>query len=221
MNGKMRKIASATAKVAAIILAAILAADAYVALDGRQGIYGRIDDLPRSQGVLVLGAAVYRDGRLSDVFRDRATVALQIYRAGKVEKILISGDHSVGNYDEVNAGKKFFLQNDVPGEDLFVDYAGFDTYSSIYRAREVFRVESVIIPTQDLYLPRAMFLAERLGVKAYGISADLHEYNLGIKNFLRENAARVKAFGDVATNAKPKFLGPAIPITGDGRDSWD
>jgi len=206
--------------LSALILAAA-AADIYVAVAGKRAIYQNVGDLPEAQAVLVLGAAVYRDGRLSAVFQDRASVALEVYKAGKVKKILVSGDHSVGNYDEVNAAKKFFLKNGVPGQDLFVDYAGFDTYSSIYRAKNVFQVDSIIISTQNFHLPRAMFLAQSLGVEAIGIGADLQSYDLGFYNVLRENGARAKAFWDVVIGARPRFLGNAIPITGDGRVSWD
>jgi vancomycin permeability regulator SanA len=158
---------------------------------------------------------------MSDVFFDRASVALGIYRKGVAKKILVSGDHSRGDYDEVNIAKEFFLENGVSGKDIFVDYAGFDTYDSVYRAKKIFQVESMIISTQGFHLPRALYLARRQGIEAYGIGADLRKYNLGFYNFLRENAARAKAFWEAATNARPRFLGDAIPITGDGRSSWD
>jgi SanA protein len=218
---KLKKLARVLAIIAAAALLMASCADIYVALSGREGIYSKIDDLPRAQAVLVLGAAVYRNGQLSDVFQDRASVALDVYRKGIVQKILISGDHSRGNCDEVNAAKKFFVKNGVPGQDIFVDYAGFDTYSSAYRAKGVFQADSVIISTQEFHLPRALYVARCLGLEANGISADLHKYDLGFYNVLRENAARVKAFWDVATDAKPKYLGDQIPITGDGRSSWD
>ncbi|MFA6376501.1 MAG: ElyC/SanA/YdcF family protein [Candidatus Paceibacterota bacterium] len=222
MKEIIKKIIKALLITACVLVIFAVAADVYVAISGKQSaIYERIDDLPQSQAVLVLGAAVYRNGQLSAIFYDRASMALEIYRLGKVKKILVSGDHSVGNYDEVNAAKKFFLKNGVPGGDLFVDYAGFDTYSSIYRAKNIFQVSSLIISTQDFHLPRALFIARSVGVEAVGINADLRTYNLGYYNVLRENGARAKAFWDVATNTQPRFLGSIIPITGDGRSSWD
>jgi len=207
--------------IAAAVLGLAVVSDIYVAASGNSGIYTNLNDLPKAQAVLVLGAAVYRNGQMSPVFSDRASVALEIYRSGKVDKILVSGDHSRGNYDEVNAAKKFFVKSGVLGEDIFVDYAGFDTYSSMYRAREVFEVKSLIVSTQEFHLPRALYLARQFGLEAYGAKADLRAYDLGIYNLLRENAARTKAFWDVATNSQPKFLGEPIPITGDGRSSWD
>jgi SanA protein len=220
-TGKIRKTAMILAVLAAGVFLVAVIADICVAISGMRNIYAGIDGLPQAQAVLVPGAAVYRGGQMSAVFFDRAAVALEVYRAGKVKKILVSGDHSRGNYDEVNIAKKFFLDNGVPGEDVFVDYAGFDTYSSVYRAKEIFQVQSLIISTQEFHLPRALYLARQIGIKADGIKADLRNYDLGFYNVLRENAARTKAFWDVASNAVPKFLGDTIPITGDGRSSWD
>jgi len=222
MKEIVKKIAKASLITVCVLILFAVVADIYVAISGKQAaIYKSVDGLPQAQAVLVLGAAVYRDGQLSAIFYDRASVALEIYRSGKVKKILVSGDHSVGNYDEVNAAKKFFLKNGVAGGDLFVDYAGFDTYSSIYRAKSIFQVGSLIIPTQDFHLPRALFISRSIGVEAVGISSDLRKYNLGFYNVLRENGARVKAFWEVAVAARPHFLGDVIPITGDGRSSWD
>lgn len=218
---RIKKLLSVLAGLAAGLILAAMAADVYVAKAGTRNIYSEVGDLPRAQTVLVLGAAVWRNGRMSDVFHDRAAVALDVYRQGLVKKILVSGDHSRGDYDEVNIAKNFFLKNGVPGDDIFVDYAGFDTYDSIYRAKSIFQVESMIVSTQEFHLPRAMYLAQRLGIEASGIKADLRSYNLGFYNVLRENAARAKAFWDISANTGPKFLGDPIPITGSGRASWD
>jgi vancomycin permeability regulator SanA len=206
-----------------LVLAALAAvfADIYVFCAGSRGIYETIQDLPPADAVLVLGAAVYRDGRMSAVFADRAAIALEVYNHGSAKKILVSGDHSKNDYDEVNIAKKFFIQNNVPSEDIFVDYAGFNTYDSAKRAKEVFQVNSLIVATQEFHLPRALYLAREAGIEAYGIKADRRRYDLGIYNTLRENGARIKAFWRVVSGAAPRFLGDAIPITGDGRESWD
>ncbi len=203
------------------VFLAAFAANIAVATIGARDIRANIGDLPPAQAVLVPGAAVWRGGRMSDVFFDRASVALAVYRAGKAKKILASGDHSRGDYDEVNVAKNFFLANGVPAEDIFTDYAGLDTYDSVYRAKNIFQVESMVVATQNFHLPRALYLARQIGIDARGISADLRSYDLGWRNVLRENAARAKAFWDAASNASPKFLGETIPITGDGRESWD
>jgi SanA protein len=203
---------------AAGVLAAV---DAYVVLLGRQWMYRDIKDLPEAQAVLVLGASVFRSGQMSDVFRDRATTALEIYNSGKAKKILVSGDYSPADYDEVSAAKKFFLEKGVPAEDIFLDYAGYDTYDSVYRAKYIFKVKSLIISTQEFHLPRALYLARGLGIEASGVSADLRTYSLGIRNFFRENAARAKAFWELAAHEKSEVSGDSMPITGDGRISWE
>ncbi len=221
MNDRLKKLLFVLAAIAAGVFLAGIVADIYVANAGAKNIYSKIEDLPRAQAVLVPGAAVYRGGRMSAVFYDRVCTALEVYRAGIVKKILVSGDHSRDDYDEVNVAKDFFLKNGVLPQDIFVDYAGFDTYDSIYRAKHIFQAQSLIIATQEFHLPRALYLAREIGIEASGMKADLRAYDLGFYNFLRENAARVKAFLDVAANAQSRYLGNVIPITGDGRDSWD
>jgi|WetSurMetagenome_2_1015567.scaffolds.fasta_scaffold301089_1 SanA protein len=181
----------------------------------------RFSDVPKSQAALVLGARVWRDGSMSAIFEDRAKTALRLYREGKVEKILVSGDHGRKNYDEVNAAKKFFLANGVPGKDIFLDHAGFDTYDSLYRARDIFAAQSLIICTQDFHLPRAIYIGRGLGLEVYGVSSDLQPYVGEFRRNLREKIARTKAVFDMIIKAKPKFLGPIIPLSGDSFASWD
>jgi SanA protein len=218
---KKKKIMVVTAWMALGATLLLTAVDFYVALAGRKGMYRDVESLPEAQAVLVLGASVFRSGQMSDVFRDRATVALEVYNAGKVKKILVSGDYRANEYDEVSAAKKFFLEKGVPAEDIFLDYAGYDTYDSVYRAKYIFKIKSLIISTQDFHLPRALYLARGLGIEASGISADLRTYSLGIRNFFRENAAHLKAFWELANHEKSAVLGDPMPITGDGRISWE
>lgn len=177
-------------------------------------------EIEKTQVGLVLGANV-SSKNLSDIFKDRADAALTLYNEGKIDKILISGDHGTKEYDEVNAAKEYFLEKNVPAEDLFLDHAGFDTYDSLYRAKEVFGITDLIIISQNFHLGRALYIASSLGMGAQGFSADLHQYVTEDKNNLRESLARVKAFFDVNFHSLPKFLGPAIQIDGDGRQSWD
>ncbi|MFA5747088.1 MAG: ElyC/SanA/YdcF family protein [Candidatus Paceibacterota bacterium] len=176
---------------------------------------------PEVQAVMILGARVSSSGILSDMYRDRADTAIEVYRSGKAEKILVSGDHGRIEYDEVNAAKNYLLSKGIPAEDIFLDHAGFDTYDSLYRARDIFQVKSLIISTQDFHLPRAVYIARKLGIEAWGASADRHVY--GREQFYesREFLSRAKAWLEVLLRAKPKFLGEAIPITGDSRPSWD
>lgn len=179
------------------------------------------ENIASKQTVLILGARVYNDGRMSDILKDRVLTALELYNTKKVEKFLVSGDHGRIGYDEVNTIKAYLLENGVKPEDIFLDHAGFDTYDSIYRAKEIFQVKSLIIVTQRFHLPRAVYIAKSLHVDAIGVIADRHIYIMENYNQLRESLARVKAFVDVTIHSKPKFLGKPIPITGDSKLSWD
>lgn len=179
--------------------------------------FENIEELPECDAVLVLGAKANSDGTPSLALKDRLDYALELYEKGKVKKILASGDHGTKEYDEVNAMLNYLLDKGVPREDIFLDHAGFDTYDSIYRARDVFLVESVIISTQEFHMPRSLYIAINLGLESYGYSCDDKMiYNMFYLN-ARESLARVKAFLEVEVlHAKPKYLGEAIPISGDG-----
>jgi len=180
-----------------------------------------LEEAKPAQAVIVLGALVYSDGRVSPMLADRLETALALYRAGKVDKILVSGDHGRVEYDEVNTMRRYLEERGVPPEDIFMDHAGFDTYDSMYRARAIFACEDVIVVTQEFHLPRALWIANRLGLKAQGVVADRHVYGTEGYYELREAAARIKAFGEVLVRRKPVFLGPVIPIDGDGRQTHD
>lgn len=207
--------------IIALIGAFMLLANMSVLSSGKKFVYTESNNIPKAQVGLILGAKVYSDGRLSQMMQDRADTAIGLYKSGKVEKLLMSGDHGTVGYDEVNTVKEYLLNKGVKPEDLFLDHAGFDTYDSVYRARDVFRVKSMTIVTQKFHLPRAVYLARALGMEANGIVADQREYLGMFWNESREMVARSKAFLDILTGAKPKFLGDEIPIEGDSRLSWD
>lgn len=132
-------------------------------------------ELESAEAVMVLGAGVYQSGELTPVLEARVDRALAIYRAGLAEKILVSGDNSTPSYNtpsynEVVPVKVYLLAEGVPESDIFLDYAGFDTYDSMYRARDVFEVDTLIVVTQSFHLPRAVFIARALGLEVYGIA---------------------------------------------------
>jgi SanA protein len=181
-------------------------------------LFEEVADVPAKQTALVLGARVYADERPSPILEDRLATAFELYQQQKVHKLLVSGDHGRAAYDEVRAMRNYFMERGVPAQDIFMDHAGFDTYDSVYRAREIFQVKSLIIVTQRFHLPRALYIAQRLNMDAVGISSDRREYTAAAsrRNALREPLARIKAWGNVTMHAKPRFLGEVIPITGDG-----
>lgn len=188
--------------------------------------HGRIffvdnENLENKQAALVLGARVWENGKMSDIFRDRVKVGLALYENEKVDKILVSGDHGRIDYDEVNAAKDFLLDAGVPDEDIFLDHAGFDTYDSLYRAKHIFQVKSLLIVTQNFHLPRAIFIGDSLDMDVFGVNADLQKYKGEKHRNFREKLACIKAFFNVVFKSKPKFMGEVLVIDGDGRSTWD
>lgn len=172
---------------------------------------------PDADAVMILGALVYKNGSPSYVLKDRLDYGYELYSLGKAKKILVSGDHGTKGYDEVNSMKEYLMQKGVPREDIFMDHAGFNTYDSMYRAREIFGIKKLLISTQQFHMSRSIYIARRLGIDAYGYaSEDKPYYNMKYLNF-RESFARVKAFLDAdILKRKPKYLGDTIPIMGSG-----
>jgi SanA protein len=188
---------------------------------GREPVTADAAKVPHAQAALVLGAQVLPSGRPSDMLVDRVKAAEDVYRAGRVDKLLLSGDHSRVNYDEVGTMRKMMLADGIPAADIFTDHAGFDTWDSAQRAKRVFDVDSAVVVTQGFHMARALYEARHAGLDATGFIADRRNYGRVMPRLkARETLARVKAFGDVVTGASPKFLGAEIPITGDGRKSW-
>jgi len=147
---------------------------------------------------------------------DRLDVAIDAYKAGGAPKLLMSGDHGRKEYDEVNVMKDYAIAEGVPSEDVFMDHAGFSTYESIYRARDVFLAERVLIVTQGYHLYRALYVARSLGLEAEGVAADLRPYRGQRYYDLREVLARCKDFAMCIFKPLPTYLGEAIPVSGSG-----
>jgi len=170
--------------------------------------------------ILVLGAGV-RDGRPTDMLRDRLDTAVELYFSGVAKKLLVSGDHGSEDYDEVNVMKDYAVEKGVPSEDIFMDHSGFSTYESIYRADAVFGVKSCIIVTQKYHLFRALYAAEQFGLRAVGVSADVREYSGAFYRETRETLARVQDFFECLFKPLPTCLGDPVDIGGDGNITND
>lgn len=204
-----------------ISVLAVLQINSYVRETGSRYIMTP-DQAPEADAILVLGAYVFPDGTVSDVLNDRLAVGYELYQQGKAPKIIVSGDHGRKDYDEVNAMKDFLSSKKVPNEDVFMDHAGFSTYESIYRARDIFQVKKLIIVTQEYHLMRAVFIARELGLEAYGVTSDKRNYVYAAQYELREIAARNKDFFLAKVlKPEPTFLGEEIPVSGDGRATDD
>ncbi len=172
--------------------------------------------LQNADCILVLGAGVREDGTPSPLLQERLEMGIALYEAGASPKILMSGDHGRAGYDEVNKMKEYALERGISTHDVFMDHAGFSTYESMYRAKEVFQAKKVIIVTQQYHLYRALYVAEKLGLDAYGVAADQTVYSGQFYREIREILARNKDFIMACIQPKPKYLGDAIPVNGDG-----
>lgn len=173
-------------------------------------------ELEGFDAILVLGCQVKDDGKPSHMLADRLKRGIELYNVGAAPKMLMSGDHGREEYDEVNVMKDYAVARGVPSEDVFMDHAGFSTYESLFRARDVFCADKVIIVTQEYHLYRALYIAEKLGIDAYGVSCDYRTYYGQFMREIREILARDKDFIKLIFRPEPTFLGDEIPVSGNG-----
>lgn len=171
--------------------------------------------------ILVLGCKVGNDGTLSHMLEDRLRQGVALYGLGAAPKLLMSGDHGTPEYDEVDAMKRYAVDAGIPSCDVFMDHAGFSTYESVYRAKEVFAVQRVIIVTQEYHLYRALMVAREMGLEAYGVAVNYRTYVGQTSRDIREVLARVKDFGMTIFWPEPTYLGDVIPISGNGELTHD
>ena len=171
--------------------------------------------------IVVLGCQVHSDGRPSDMLRDRLDQAIALYHAGVAPKLLMSGDHGQVEYNEVGVMKAYAMEHGVPSDDIFMDHAGFSTYETMVRAKEVFCAQRVVVVTQQYHLYRALYVAEAFGLDAHGVAADAHVYAGQAYRECREIAARVKDAVMAIVKPDPTFLGDPIPVSGNGDVTGD
>lgn len=165
--------------------------------------------------IIVLGAGIRKDGP-SLLLEDRLIRGIELYNENISPKIIMSGDHGKRTYDEVNIMKDYAIKKGVPSKDIFMDHAGFSTYDSMYRAKKIFNAKKVIIVTQEYHLPRALFIARKLGLDAYGVASEGNNYSGQKYRDMREFLARNKDFVKTIFKPKSKYLGEEIPLTGNG-----
>lgn len=199
-----------------VMMAAVLIVNAHVKRSSAESIIASQDAcLVDADCILVLGAGVW-NGSPSPMLADRLDYAIALYFSGASGKLLMSGDHGTKSYDEVNVMKDYALDAGVPSDDIFMDHAGFSTYESVYRAKEIFQVEKVIIVTQQYHLYRALYVADKLGLDAWGVASNPREYSGQTYRELREILARTKDWAYAIIRPEPTFLGDSIPISGNG-----
>ena len=192
----------------------LLSVNAYVKSSVKDNIVSP-DDAATLEGVdciIVLGCLVKGNGDPSDMLEDRLKRGIELYYLGASLKLLMSGDHGREEYDEVSVMKRYAIEAGIGSSDIFMDHAGFSTYDSIYRAKEVFGADKIIIVTQEYHLYRALYIADALGVEAYGVSSDLRSYRNQSVRDIREILARNKDWFFTIFKPEPKYLGDPISL---------
>ena len=193
----------------------ILAINLYVKISTKNYIISDYSKLKDIDCIIILGAGIWGD-KPSPMLEDRLLEGINLYQNGVSDKILMSGDHGRDEYDEVNIMKDYAIEKGISSKDIFMDHAGFSTYESIYRAKEIFQAKKVVIVTQKYHLYRALYIAKKLGLEAYGVGADPREYRGAFYREVREIIARDKDFIKCILKPKPTYLGEIIPISGNG-----
>ena len=214
--GLLRRLLRPAIRAAAgLVLALVLSIallNSYVWLSTAAQRYERTVPPPPVRVGIVFGAGVRPDGRLSRMLADRVDAAIALYEAGRVQKLLMTGDNSRADYDEVSAMRRYAVGRGVPEADITLDYAGFRTYDSCYRARAIFGVSEAILVTQRYHLPRAIYTCQALGVAALGVATpDWEAYPAPaiLRYSLREALATANALWEVHVGRPaPTFLGP-------------
>lgn len=199
-----------------LCIAVIYVVDNHVSKVGSDYIVSG-DNVPEADAIIVLGAYVFPEGQPSAMLKDRLDTGIKLYNKDRAPKLILTGDHGQKGYDEVNGMREYVQSRGIVRDDIFMDHAGFCTYDSIYRARDVFMVKKAIVVTQKYHLKRALYIARKLGIEAYGVSADKRRYAGQDYYNAREVAARFKDYVQVnILRSKPRFLEEAIPVWEDG-----
>ncbi|MBR4389767.1 MAG: YdcF family protein [Prevotella sp.] len=198
-----------------IVLAVVMAfvCDRLIAHNADGKCFTDMQQIPKRHVAVVLGTSpMYKNGMENLFFTYRIQAAAELYKAGKVDFLILSGDNNKREYNEPEEMKKDLVQQGVPEQVIFLDYAGFRTLDSMVRAKEVFQQDSITIISQPFHNERAIYLAEHAGLEAVAFNAQDVPGSHGFKVRLREYLARVKMFIDLLFNKQPHFLGETIEI---------
>ena len=184
-----------------------------VYFEGKNFISSDLEDLPKVKTCLLLGTSRnLKGGSPNEYFFNRINACVRLFESGKIQFVLISGDNGTNSYNEPEDMKRELILHGIPEDKIFLDYAGFDTYDSVIRAKKIFGQNTFIVVSQKFHNQRAVYIARRFGIEAYGYNAtDVKKMN-GVKTKFREYFACVKAYFEVKFNVSPKFLGETIEI---------
>lgn len=209
----MKRLLKYTLILFILLLTAILAIDAYVASSVKQQLREDIHTIEHNRVGLVLGTSKYvAKGRINLYYKYRIEAAVELYKAGKIDFILVSGDNRTSHYNEPETMKKDLIEAGVPAAHIFLDYAGFRTLDSIVRSDAVFTAGAITIISQRFHNERALFIANRKNIKAIAYNAQDPPERYQVKVLLREKLARVKMCLDLLFNKQPRFFGDKIDI---------
>jgi SanA protein len=217
MRGRLVRVALVLLGLFALGLFSMLALRLWVGWRYGDQIFDQVVEVPPRPAAIVFGAGYWPSGRLSDALADRMQTAVDLYKAGKVNKLLLTGDNRFVDYNEPAAMASFALAQGVPREDLVLDYAGRRTYDSCYRAGAIFGVERAVLVTQQFHLPRALLTCDRMGLQVVGVAADRRRYVRGSWYSLRELFALARAWLDTSLLHPQPVLGKPIPVDWEGR----
>lgn len=199
-------------------LIAIVSVNYYVKSSTKKNIYYSIKRFPKNDVGIIFGAGINGD-QPSKYLKDRLDAGIMLWKAKRINKILLSGDNGRDEYDELTVMKNYCFNHGVDTTKIFIDYAGFDTYSTMYRAKHIFKIKKATLISQEYHLNRAIYIGQKLGIKSVGYSANKGEY-LGYKYVtFREYGSIFKSFFDVFRNREPRFLGREININGESNYS--
>lgn len=211
----MKKIIKYSVLVLIVSCLVVLSINFYVIQSTKNQVNVEKDKLSDIDCILILGAGI-RNDKPSPMLEDRLNEGIKLYKEGIAPKIIMSGDHGRKDYDEVNIMKEYAIDQGVLSEDIFMDHAGFSTYESIYRAKKIFNVNKIVVVTQKYHLYRALYIANKLGVEAYGVNSDPRRYVGAAYREAREILARNKDFLKCIIKPKTTYLGESIPVSGNG-----
>lgn len=216
----VKKIIYIVLIIVCTFIVAILGINVSIIAIGSERIIGNEEAKTKNVDcILVLGASVYSNNTPSPMLEDRLIKSLELYNEGVSKRILMSGDHREDDYNEVGVMKHYAVVNGALSSDVFMDHYGINTYESLYRAKHIYKVKKMVIVTQEYHLYRALYIADKLGLEAYGVAADVIIYNGQEKRDIREFFARIKAFFTTSIKAEKIPTEKEIPITGNGDDT--
>lgn len=194
-------------------LAVVLVTNSNVTAKTEKEIFTELKDVPKTKVVIIFGAGISGD-QPSRYLKDRLDAGILLYKSNKVDKILLSGDNGRNEYDELTVMKLYCQKNGVDTTKIYIDYAGFDSYSTMYRAKHIFKVDTAILVSQKYHLNRCIYLGDQLGIESFGYSADRGIYPGYNYYSFREKLSVTKSVLDIIRNRKPIYLGKPVDING-------